>query len=196
MDKSFEYYNKEMINDRNIDEFIGLCKGVLADNEFNELEKKFLLNWLNSNDLFKHVIVEQIYNELNNNKNLDELKNMLILFTGGNTPSIEINSMSTALPIEKMLRTIKFENTIFCLTGKFSSAYGNRKAIEEIIIDKKGICKNRLTLDVDYLVIGELGNNDWKHSTLGRKIETALTYKKESKSNIKIISESQLLVDL
>ena len=196
MDKSFEYCNKEMINDRNIDEFIGLCKGVLADNEFNELEKEFLLNWLNSNDLSKHVIVENIFNELSHNENLDELKSILISFTGGSTPSTEINSMSTALPIEKMISTIKFDNTIFCLTGKFSSAYGNRKAIEEIIEAKKGVCKKRLTLDVNYLVIGELGNSDWKHSTLGRKIETALLYKKESKSNIKIISEEQLLRDL
>lgn len=56
--------------------------------------------------------------------------------------------------------------------------------------------KKRLTLDVDYLVIGELGSTDWRHSTFGRKIETALKYQKESKSKVKIISEEQLLLNI
>lgn len=196
MDKSFQHMNKDIIDDRNIDEFIGICKGVLADDEFNVKEKKYLTEWIENNKLYDNVAVKKIYYELKNTKDLDDLKNLLISFTGGLPPVKEIQSMSTQLPIEKMLLPIKFENESFCLTGNFSSAYGKRKVLEDLIEAKGGICKKRVTLDLDYLVIGEFGNNDWRHSSFGRKIEDAMKIQKNKNSKIKIISEKQLLKDL
>jgi NAD-dependent DNA ligase len=188
--------NKDIIDDRNIDEFIGICKGVLADNEFNNHEKKYLIEWIENHNLYDNVAIKTIYYELKNTKDLDDLKNLLISFTGGNPPVKEIQSMSTQLPIETMLLPIKFENESFCLTGKFPSALGNRKVLEDEIELKGGICKKRVTLDLDYLVIGELGNNDWRHSNYGRKIENAMKIRENKNSKIKIISEKQLLKDL
>ena len=97
------------------------------------------------------------------------------------------------LPIEKDLESIEFDNKSFCLTGKFSSAYGNRKAIENIIKDKGGEVKETVPQSLDYLVIGELGNTDWVHSTFGRKIQTVLENKKKEYCKTKILSEQQLL---
>lgn len=194
MDKSTHYYDSERIENKNVDECIGICKGVLSDNEFNEDEKKFLLEWIKNHNLANHTIVKDVYLALNNkDKSLDDLKNILIAFTGGVAPSNEIKSMSSILPIEKDLSSIEFKDKIFCLTGKFASAIGNRKAIEDIIVDKDGSCKDTVTHDLDYLVIGEFGNDDWIHSNSGRKIEKAMKYRDSTHSKLKIISEKQLL---
>lgn len=194
MDKSYQHYDTKRIEDKNIDECIGICKGVLSDNEFNEYEKKFLLDWIKKHNLANHIIIKDIYIALNNkNNSLDDLRSTLISFTGGVVPSNEIKSMSTNTPIEKDLLFIEFKDKTFCLTGKFSSAIGNRKAIEDIIEEKGGHSKKTVTHDLDYLVIGELGNDDWKHSVSGNKIEKAMRYRDNSYSKLKIISEEQLL---
>ena len=193
MDKSFTSINHERIIDKNINECIGICKGILSDNEFNEDEKKFLLDWIKSHNLVNHTIVKNVYLALNDkDKSLEDLKNILLTFTGGIAPSNEVRSMSSSLPSEKDLLSIEFKNKIFCLTGKFGSAIGNRKVIEDIIVDKGGICKDTVTHDLNYLVIGEFASDDWIHSTSGRKIEKAMNYRANS-SNLKIISEEQLL---
>ena len=193
MDKSFTSINHERIIDKNINECIGICKGILSDNEFNEDEKKFLLDWIKSHNLVNHTIVKNVYLALNDkDKSLEDLKNILLTFTGGIAPSNEVRSMSSSLPIEKDLLSIEFKNKIFCLTGKFGSAIGNRKVIEDIIVDKGGVCKDTVTHDLNYLVIGEFASDDWIHSTSGRKIEKAMNYRANS-SNLKIISEEQLL---
>ncbi len=185
-------YNYGRIQDRKIDEFIGLCKGVLADDEFNESEKKTLLKWLEENKV-NDVQVKEIKQALQGNDNLDELKMKLSQYIGYELQEFGVMNASTSLPIEKMLLPIQFEGKTFCLTGKFSSAIGNRKKIYDIIEDKKGIAKSKVTLDLDYLVIGEIGNPDWIHSNSGRKIETAIKYRDERRTGLKIISEQQLL---
>jgi len=193
MDESFEYYDPQRIEDRKIDEFIGLCRGVLADNDLNKEEKNYLIEWIDKNKLTEHNTVGKLYKNLLTDETLDNLKNHLFTFIGGNSPSQEIASMSTKLPIENLLAKIEFTNNSFCLTGKFSSAYGNRNAIKDIIESKNGKCKDSVTMDLDYLVIGEFGNDDWRHSNYGRKIEKAIKYRENNQSKIKIISEKELL---
>lgn len=196
MNKSFYNYDSERIIDKNVDECIGICKGILSDNELNNDEKEFLINWIEKHKLNqKNEIIKILFNELKNEKNsLDNIKDVLIKFTGGIlTPHNEIKSMTTSLPIEKIIESIEFKDKTFCLTGNFSSAYGNRKAIEDIIKDKGGMIKNTVPQSLNYLVIGEFGNTDWIHSSYGRKIEKAISNQKNSYCNTKIISESQLL---
>jgi len=196
MDKSYATCNYDRIVDKNINECIGICKGILSDDEFNESEKVFLMDWIKKNELDKNdSIVKILFDELNNSNNtLDDSKNILIQFTGGIlTPSNEIKSMTTTLPIEKDLKSVEFQNRSFCLTGKFSSAYGNRQSIAKILQDKGGNIKDNVIISLDYLVIGEFGNNDWIHSSYGRKIEKAIENQKGYSCTTKIISESQLL---
>src|SRR5881394_940824 len=42
-------YCARMVTDRQIDELIGLCKGVIADGVLNQQEAEFLRDWLKSN---------------------------------------------------------------------------------------------------------------------------------------------------
>lgn len=192
MDENFTAPNYTRTQDRKIDEFIGLCKGVLADNEFNEREKDTLIKWLNENQINDNQI-KTIENTLKSNQNLDTQKSMLEKFIGYSMQKFGVMNASSSLPIETMILPISFQDKSFCLTGKFASAIGNRNVIENMIASKKGIIKKNVILDLDYLVIGEISTPDWKHSNSGRKIEKAVTYKEDSKTSIKIISEQQLL---
>ena len=192
MDKDFTAPNYQRTQDRKIDEFVGLCKGVLADNEFNEAEKNTLIKWLHENKI-DDIQIKKIYESLENNSSLSDLKKMLEKYIGYDMQSFGVMNASTSLPIETMLLPIDFKDKSFCLTGIFVSAIGNRKKLEKMISDKQGIAKERVTLDLNYLVIGEISNPDWKHSNSGGKIKQAIKYREENKTGIKIISEQQLL---
>jgi NAD-dependent DNA ligase len=192
MDENFTAPNYQRTQDRKIDEFIGICKGVLADNEFNESENNTLIKWLNEKQI-NDLQVKEIQKNLTNNNDLKNLQDMLKRYIGYDMQEFGIMNASTSLPIEKMLLPIKFKDKSFCLTGKFASAIGNREKIASLIKDQNGIIKSNVILDLDYLVIGELGNQDWIHSNSGRKIEKALKYREKNKTGIKIISEQLLL---
>jgi len=192
MDKHYVAQNYKRTQDRKVDEFIGLCKGILADNEINEAERDILIKWLNENKV-NDAQIKKIYKALIGDVSLPFLKNILGEYIGYNMQQFDIMNASTSLPVEKGLLSIEFEGKSFCLTGKFTSAIGNRKVLENMIEERNGIIKPRVVLDLDYLVIGELSNPDWIHSNYGRKIEQALKYKEKYQIDLKIISEQQLL---
>jgi len=95
--------------------------------------------------------------------------------------------LSISLPLDKAI-VIKIKNKSFCFTGQF--LFGTRNACEDIVIKKKGIVFPRVRSDLDYLVIGSLINQEWAHTSYGRKIEKAVLYKKKGLP-INIISEDQ-----
>ena len=70
MDKSYYSLNKNIIKDRNIDEFVGICRGILADDELNYDEKKFLKDWIKSHNLQQNDMIKEIYYELESNKTI------------------------------------------------------------------------------------------------------------------------------
>jgi NAD-dependent DNA ligase len=190
-----QYFNAARLNDRKIDELIGLCKGVLADGEVSQFEVEFLQQWLRNNqDISEHwpanVLYQRIEEMLADNvldfEEQKELLQTLMDLTGEPTIHGSVNSMSTSLPLTTPDPEIDFEGRIFCLTGKFVT--GTRKQCESLVLDRNGSLKKSPTRDTDFLVIGVVGSTDWIHSTHGRKIERAVELK-ESGTNIAIVSE-------
>jgi hypothetical protein len=43
------YFNHSRLNDRKVDELIGLCKGLIADGVVNQAEAEFIQSWLRNN---------------------------------------------------------------------------------------------------------------------------------------------------
>ena len=181
---------------RQIDELIGVVKGIVADGMVHQAEIEFLLRWLESNreaaeEWPAKVIYPRIAAALaDGHVDSEEEKDLLdLLFatTGGNlTPQDAPGSNATALPYCSPAPSITFEHATFCFTGKFSS--GSRDWCQNQVSARGGVALSSITKKLNYLVIGEVGSRDWLHSTHGTKILKAIEYRDQGVP-ISIVSE-------
>ena len=195
-------YRLQEIKDRNIDELIGISRGIIADGIVNTKEGNFLLDWIKKHfdvyDLNTYPI-NTIYDRLSNilkdgiidNEESKELLDLLTSFTGDKPIVEQIASMSSTLPLCNPYPDVNFEDKNFCLTGAFT--IGTRAKVEELIQDLGGIAQKNPTLKTNYLVIGILGSGEWIHSSYGRKIEKAVELRDINGKDLKIISEEHFI---
>lgn len=188
-------FNAKRIRDRGVDELLGLCKGMIADDVVNEAEARFLLEWLEANQCVANewpgnVLYARIYDFLRDGK-LDaheqaELMELLTRYSGHVPGACGTVQTSTALPFDDPQPALEFDAHIFVLTGKF--AYGTRAECTEAIHDLGGWVRPTVLMDTHYVVVGTLASRDWVHANYGRKIETALQWRQKGKP-VRIISE-------
>ena len=179
-------YGRKRMNDRAIDELIGLAKGITIDSVVSQKEAEFLQSWMEANISFcEDRIVNQLYRRihemlidgfLDNNEQL-ELLGILREFAGESTVTHHENR-SSSLPMCNPPPIVEFPAMAFCLTGKF--AYGPRRICEEIVIDRGGKIQAGVTMDLDFLVVGTFSSTDWAHTSYGRKIEKAVEYREKN----------------
>lgn len=187
-------YNRKQLNDRAIDELIGLARGIVSDDVVNQKEGEFLLSWMEANIAFcEDPLINQLYSRVQEmlsdgflapNEQV-ELLGILKEFSGESTvgqPTI----LASTFPLCKPPPPVHFRNNTFCLTGKF--AYGPRAICEEVVKERGGEVSKIVTQTVNYLVIGTFSSTDWIHTSYGRKIEKAVT-DRDNLGRIAIISE-------
>ncbi len=190
-------YNFKRITDRNIDELIGLCKGILADKKINIAEARFLQNWLEKHSAAIHdQIVNALYfhiREVLSDGTFDkteqkELFQILTEFTGESSVDFPYDN-SSLLPLDRPIpRKVFFNKMNYCFTGKF--AFGTRKMCEEQTLLKGAASTSKnVTKKTNYLVVGTFCSKDWLHTSYGRKIKRALEYRDLLKTGIKIVHE-------
>lgn len=188
-------FNAARLNDRMIDELIGLCRGVLFDGAVSELEASALLRWVEANrEISQQWPANVLYRRISRMMadgilDLEEQRELietLVELTGAPSPEASVKSGSTALPLCAPLPAVTFPGKLFCFTGKFAS--GTRTQVQEAVIALGAEVKGSPTNRTSYLVIGSIGSADWIHSTHGRKIEKAVALRTEGKP-IHIIAE-------
>lgn len=188
-------FSAARLNDRKIDELIGLCRGVLADGALSIEEAQFIQVWINRNkEISNHWPANVLYARLEkalSDGHLDfeeerELISTLMELTGEPSATVQAQSNSSGLPLCDPPPDVMFYGEAFCFTGKFAS--GSRKHVESIAHGLGAKTKSSPSGKVSYLVIGAVGSSDWIHSTHGRKIEKAVALK-EKGTGINIISE-------
>lgn len=189
-------YRSEAVAERQIDELIGLVKGVLADGAICQEEVEFLYGWMTANKNAAKawpasVLYPRIANALaDGHIDADEEKEimeLLLATAGGNTaPLYGQHSNSSDLPLCNPIPIVEFAHHCFCFTGKFNS--GPRAWCEDQVRSRNGIPSSVITKKLHYLVIGEIGSRDWLHSTHGLKIQKAVDYRSAGVS-LHIISE-------
>lgn len=188
---------RSRVTDRQIDEMMGMCRGMLADGMVNQSEGEFLLNWIEANlDVVDRWPANKIYPrlyEMLSDGVLDddeerELLDLLVTTMGSPRVNATGDSASTALPFDDPAPRVNFHGEIFCLTGKFVA--GPRRELEEAISQKGGKCKSAPCKKTSFLVVGEIGSRDWIHSSFGRKIEKAVELR-DGGAGIAIIPEER-----
>ncbi len=184
-------FRSEAVIDRQIDELIGIIKGVVFDGKVNQDEAVSLLRWLENNRQASRLwpanviyprlcrVLEDDYLDRTEEEEILELLNQVV----GGTDLIDNEaSFSTSLPFTQPAPEIVFTHMQFCFTGKFLS--GTRKWCQRETEACGGIITTGVVRNLDYLVIGLIGSRDWMHSTHGRKIEKVVRYNEKAKINI------------
>lgn len=189
-------FNALRLEDRAIDELIGICRGVLLDGAVMESEARGILQWVEAN---RHVangwpanvlysrLRDMLIDHVLDSEEEAELVELLADITGGGMPvDRRIASLSSALPLCRPAPDVAFHDKSFCLTGKF--VFGSRKQCERVIVERGGDAVGSPTQKTHFLVVGSIGSTDWIHSTHGRKIEAAVELR-AADHPIRIVSE-------
>jgi hypothetical protein len=183
-DPLIHFYRKSAVTDRHVDELIGIVKGVMADGIVTQGEVDFLVSWMDANRqaaalwpakaLYPRLAAVAAKGSMSLSEE-SELLDMLMRTVGGNTaPQNGMHSNSTQLPLSTPALPIAFKGQVFCFTGAFNA--GTRAWCTEQVLQRGGIAAKGITKKLNYLVIGDVGNENWLHSTHGRKIEKAVEY--------------------
>jgi NAD-dependent DNA ligase len=177
-------YGKARLNDRQINELIGLAHGLIADGVINSAEADYLHKWLVANrDVSDNPVTANLYcrvkamlsNGVFDDEEAKELHETLKRFAGGDFELGEVTK-ATELPLDIPPSHIMCPESQFCFTGTF--AYGTRKDCEAAVARLGGRC-GTLTRATNYLVIGVYSTGSWKHSSYGLKIEKAMQMKQD-----------------
>lgn len=193
------YFHQERIDRRAADTLPGLAAGLVADGTINLLEAKFLENWIASN--LAHLddpVINLLYRRLSDMladgvldaEESQELLEILRGFAGINpnqpTATPAAFTPPNDLPLNHPAPPLGWDGRKFIFTGVM--AYGPRKDCETLVIERGALIAPNVSKKVDYLVIGAVGNEQWRHSTYGAKIIKAVELR-ENGVPIAIISE-------
>ncbi len=179
----FTRFNRNKIDDRQVDTLIGLSKGLTADGKVNQAEAEFLLNWLAQNQQTSdNPIILNLLNKVElmledgilDSDESKELFSILHKITGESSELGEI-AKSSNLPLDEPSPEIIFEGNSFLFTGTF--AFGTRKQCQEKTKELGGKNASSVTKSVNYLVLGTYVTDSWAHENFGRKIEKAMGYR-------------------
>lgn len=179
---------------RQINELIGLVKGVTADGSVQQSEVEFLLNWLESNKgSLDQWPAKAIYPRLKaalSDGNLDDTEeeeiHTLLAATISEHPEMAHAQSMIEIPFTTPVPAIQFTNRSFCFTGRLQS--GSRSWCVGQIIARGGMSTSKIDRKLHYLVVGDINNKDWFQAKQGRKIVRAVKHI-EVGANIAILRE-------
>ena len=186
--------NRSRLLDRGIDELVGFCRGTIADGVLNQAEAESLLTWINlhphlATKFPANVLFARLTDALDDGRlEIDEARDVfeLIAECVGASGDINMEPCTSTLPLDNPPPELLFSNRNFVLTGRF--AWGPRQDVVNVIEFLGGCVKKNISEVVDYLICGHFGSTDWIHSSYGRKIETAMSFRSNG-YDIYIISE-------
>ena len=167
----------------------GFLKGITADDKLSVEEVVALKEWIdNSLHLAGNYPFDLVLTSLNrvledgviSQEELDELLKLYKKFTA---------PVETATHDEITCLNEKH----CCVTGDFN--FGARKLVEEYIEQNGGICDKNVKKATDYLIVGSLGSENWKHGNYGGKVKKAMEYN-EKGASINIISEEDFFKEV
>ena len=176
--------NYRRLSERDIDELMGICKGLIADNRINRDELDYVHAWLSEHpslgntwpcdvlrDRIGRVLEDSVLSE-------DEAREIAGFFAQLVAPQHNLpheSVQATRLPIDIPEPEIQFVGRKFCFTGNF--LFGSRLVCADETEGRGANISDSVTVDLDFLVIGSLRSEDWVHTTYGRKIEKAVDYR-------------------
>ncbi|GAA4443322.1 hypothetical protein GCM10023188_43890 [Pontibacter saemangeumensis] len=169
----------------------GICHGVLADGMITDKEVEELDKWLDGHahldTYYPYDEVSSLITSVLSDGKVDEQerKRLMAYFNefakltdkelsrkiSSEIAEIKISGICTSNP------DIHFDGRTFCFTGLFQRA--TRKEIETQVAKLGGLISGSVTKSTDYLIVGDSGNPCWAFACYGRKVEKAISMRKE-----------------
>lgn len=194
MDEKFlSRVSGDRISSRQIDELIGIARGLVADNKINQAEIEFLQKWLAANiEVSGQPLVRTLYQRVTeiladglvDDEETAELLDTLNRFSNRDFELGEVLK-ATTLPLCKPPPQLFFDGARYCFTGSF--LFGRRKDCELAVIER-GAEVGGITQKTRFLVIGVYATESWKHSSFGNKILQACEWR-DNGHPISVVSE-------
>lgn len=175
------FFHQARIERRAVDELVGMSAGLIADGAINQQEAEFLKAWIETNVIhLDDPVVNLIYRRLANMLNdgilqpdeATELLDLLRQFTGPTLGTTAPFIAPSTLPLCNPAPEIVVHGRCFMFTG--TMAYGPRFECEALVRERGGIIGASVCKKINYLVVGSVGNDQWLHSSYGRKIQKAV----------------------
>lgn len=168
----------------------GILTGITADGKITKHELHSLQDWMNRHEHLRRTwpydeIESMIMAVLADNIIDEDEHKMLMRFFSEFTLKQGHKAFSEDEHFEEGLITgvcavcpeIEFTERNFCFTGK--SVKASRAQLSAKIEELGGVHIERVTKDLNYLIIGSDGNPCWAFSCYGRKVEKAVEYRKK-----------------
>ena len=179
---------------RQIDELVGLAKGALLDGKVEQHEADGILAWLHANveclDTWPASVLYDRLRAMLEDGVLDpeEAGELLGLLMQIAAPAgLGAAPAPSTLPLTAPAPEILYPGRSFCFTGVFE--FGSRADCHEAVLARGGEPAKGVTKKLNYLVIGSVGSDFWRHSSFGTKIAKAAQYCEEG-AGIAIVSEA------
>lgn len=197
--KNSSYFNAARIDRRSADALVGLAAGLTADGVVTLEEAQFLQQWLESN--LAHLddpVINLLYQRLNDMLQdgvldaeesadlLAILHNFAGLEMGDTGPKAKAFTAPNDLPLNNPQPELIWADRLFVFTG--TMAYGPRKVCQALVEERGGLIAGSVTKKAHYLIVGSIGNEQWRHSSYGLKIMKAVELR-EAGASIAIIGE-------
>lgn len=192
--RTIHRYNYSKLVKKCTQELQGISAAIIYDGKIDDSEIDLIKNWLLKNDeylteyplsdlkkLFEEIIEDNIITNAEKEK--------LFMFLSSISASPE--SHPTVDGIFSENPKIKFTQRNFLFTGNLT--YGSRSKVQSKVKELGGNCLKSLTMETDYLVVGDLGSEDYKYSRFGSKIEKAIKYNRDKGTNILIVKEQDFV---
>ena len=163
-----------------------LLAGIAADEKITEDELGGLSEWISDHEFLRKcwpydeidsLIVSVMADRHIDAKEHNDLLSYFSEFTHEISNDGEKNNFEPLAGICAVSPEIIFKNSAFCFTGE--SVRLPRKELSSLVIDRGGKVVKGVSKILDYLIIGAAGNECWKYSCYGRKIEQAINYRKQ-----------------
>jgi NAD-dependent DNA ligase len=191
------YYNRlnlDRLVKRQVDELIGLAKGITADGILSDDELSMLVHWLVANREITHdPLVAGLYRQIQSMLadgvlTAAERAELLDVLRGYASPGNELGEpmLSTAIPYSAPPILLGFAGWRYCFTGTFN--YGTRDQCEAAVTSRGASAGTSVTKQTDALVVGQYATESWLHSPYGLKIIKAARMRNEG-HRILIVSE-------
>lgn len=167
----------------------GYLLGITADGVLTDDEVTGLKSWMDDNNSLAGNYPFDVVM-----KSLDKVLEDGVITQDERDYLLALYKKFTA-PVENAEHEIicSLEGVHCCVTGEFE--FGERKAVEQYISERGGICDKCVKKATNYVIVGSKGSDAWKHGNYGGKVKKAMELK-ENGININIISEEDFFKEV